>query len=547
MGVFMSQNDPPDSSKTLTRSMFAFLSGTFLSRVTGLGRDMAMAIAFGSHPAIAAFMVAFRFSNLIRRLFGEGPFSSGFIPHFEQLRSISPERGAQFFRDFFISLGIFLIFLIGMVEIVLCCILKWGQLNSDNAQIIYLTVLMLPGILFICLFGLSSGLLQCQRRYFMTGFAPAAFNVVWIAATLYLKDLDPSVAIFPLCVAVIVAFFMQWLMLAPLLFVELKHFLSWRECLSPKLFSAEFRQVIKPIMLGMIGVGAIQINSAFDAVFARYASLEGPAYLWYAIRIEQLPLALFGIALSAALLPPLTRALKSGSHELYLRLLRFAFRRSFSLIFPCSLAIFVLGLSGINFLYGHGDFSTEATYQTVLCLWGYGLGLLPAGFVILLAPAFYANKEFRMPMVGSLVSVIFNIFLTALFVFGFKWGAFAIAIATSIAAWLNCFYLSYHLTKNAGEFLFDKIVIRSFLKTSGCAWIAAISTMLVGSFLVDDMTLKMIMGGSELLFMRDLKMQAVQFAALGGTFVMLFFCCAWICNAEDVLDLIGIKRRALTL
>ncbi len=241
-----------------------------------------MAIAFGSNPALAAFMVAFRFANLIRRLFGEGPLSSGFIPHYEQLRAGSLEKGAQFFRDLFFSLSVFLIVLIAGIEIALGVILKWGNLQPDNAQILYLTMLMMPGILFICLFGLCSGLLQCERRFFLTGFAPVAFNIVWIAAMVLLKDLEPAQAMVPLSVAIIIAFFMQWAMLAPKTFKSLKTSLSWKECLKPQLFSLELRQIIKPFLLGVVGVSAIQINSTLDAVFARFASLEGPAYLWYA-------------------------------------------------------------------------------------------------------------------------------------------------------------------------------------------------------------------------------------------------------------------------
>ena len=468
-------------------------------------------------------MVAFRFANLIRRLFGEGPVSSGFIPHFEHLRTSSPEEGARFFRDLFFSLSVFLFLLIGGIELVLGSILTWGNLQPDNAQILYLMMLMLPGVLFICLFGLSSGLLQCERKFFMTGFAPVAFNVIWIAATLFLKDRDPSSAMVPLSFAIIVAFFMQWAMLAPQTFKSLKQALSWKECLAPRLFSPQLRQIVKPLLLGIVGVSAVQINSTLDAIFARWASLEGPAYLWYAIRIEQLPLALFGIALSAALLPPLARALKEGAYDQYLRLLRFAFRRSFSLIFPCSLAIFVLGAVGINLLYGHGDFSMEATYQTTICLWGYGLGLLPAVFVLLLAPAFFANKDFRIPSTASVASVIFNIVLTSTFVFIFNWGAFSIALATSAAAWFNYLFLSYHLAKKVGEPLLDKAVIYAFLKTGSCSLIAAATTIILGTILLDDPTLKIAAGARNVTFPRQFSTQLMQFMALSGTFVLIFF------------------------
>lgn len=436
-----------------------------------------------------------------------------------------------------------MILLIGGIELVLGGILTWGNLQPDNAQILYLTILMLPGVLFICLFGLSAGMLQCERRFFLTGFAPVAFNLVWIAATLFLKDQDPSQAVVPLSLAVILAFFMQWAMLAPQTFKSMRQSLSWKECIAPRLFSPQLRQLLKPFVLGIIGVSAVQINSTLDAVFARYASLEGPAYLWYAIRIEQLPLALFGIALSSALLPPLARALKEGIYDRYLQLLRFAFSRSFSLIFPCSLAIFTLGFAGINLLYGHGDFSKEATYQTAICLWGYGLGLLPSVFVLLLAPAFFANKDFKIPTTASIFSVLFNVILTSFFVFALQWGAFSIAIATSLAAWFNYLFLSYHLAKKVGEPLLNKKVTFAFLKTGSCALIAALATLMVGRFLLDDPTVAILTGELPETFSRDLSAQLMQFIALCGTFLLIFFSYAWLFKADDVLELIGVKRK----
>lgn len=536
----------PDTARTVSRSSFAFLSGTFLSRLTGLGRDTAMAIAFGSAPALAAFMVAFRFANLLRRMFGEGAFSSGFIPHFEKLRASSQAKGAQFFRDLFFSLSMFLILFIGGIEVVLGGVLKWGNLQPGNGQILYLTMLMLPGILFICLFGLSSGLLQCERRFFLTGFAPVAFNGVWMAAIWFLKDRDPVEAMIPLSLAIIAAFFMQWLMLVPQILTSLKKSLAWKDCLRPQLFSQELRQILKPFLLGILGISAVQINSALDALFARYASLEGPAYLWYAIRIEQLPLALFGIALSAALLPPLSRALKEAVYERYLALLRFAFRRAFSLIFPCTLGLFVLGFAGINLLYGHGDFSREATYQTTLCLWGYGFGLLPSVFVLLLSPAFFAKKEFRVPTTASIFSVVLNILLNALFVFGIQWGALSIAVATSLAAWFNFFFLASQLAKKIGQPLLDKAVLLSFFKTACCALIAAMATLLTGAFLLGDPTLAIALGNEEGMFPRQFSTQLMHFIALSGTYALIFFSYARVFQAEDVLELIGLRRSPIS-
>lgn len=538
----MSIEGVPDSERTIAKSSLSFLSGTFLSRLSGLGRDTVLAAAFGAQPAIAAFMVAFRFANLMRRLFGEGPLSAGFIPHFEQLRNTSPKSGAYFFRDLFFSLILFLAALIAGVELVLLWIWGQGALSPANSQILFLTILMLPGVLFICLFGLCSGLLQANRRFFLTGFAPFAFNAVWMAAALVLRGQEAELAVVPLSLAVAFAFLMQWAMVAPAAFSFLRRSLSWKECLQPQLFSSSLRAVVKPFSLGVLGVAAVQINSALDAVFARYASLEGPAYLWYAIRIEQLPLALFGIALSSALLPPLARAIKTGEMGNYTMLLRFALRRSFSLIFPCSAGIFVLGGVGINLLYGHGDFTSEATYQTLLCLWGYGFGLLPAVFVLLLAPAFYAMEEYRIPTLGTIISVGTNLLLTSLLVFGLKWGAFSIAVATSVCAWVNYFYLSHYLSKKIGESAFTKPLLFSFLKTAFCSIAASVAALLAGHFLVGDVTLGIWLGRGVGAFQREFGIQCLQFLGMGGVFALILFSYAWMLNAEDILEWIPLSK-----
>lgn len=536
-------NDMDDTPRAVSRASTSFLTGTLLSRLSGLGRDMAMAFVFGSQPSIAAFMVAFRFANAIRRLFGEGNLPAGFIPHFEQLRASSTEKGAYFFRDLLCSLAFFLAVLIGVLDIGLVLVWKWGGLSSDNADILYLTLLMMPGILFICLFGLNSALLQCEKHFFLSGVAPVGFNAVWIAAVLWLTHTEPSDAMAYLSLAIVIAFFAQWLMTVPPALSFLKRILTWKQIIRPRLFSSELKQMIGPLLLGAIGVGAMQINSALDAIFARCASLEGPAYLWYAIRIEQLPLALFGISLSSALLPSLSRAMKNQEMEASAHLMRFALKRVFSLIFPCTMGMFTLGVVGINLLYGRGDFNMHSTYHTVLCLWGYGLGLIPSVFVLIVASGFYAAKDYRVPTMGCVFSVLANVMLNALFVFGLHWGAFSIAISTSLSAFFNFFYLIYHLKKRFSTPLFDSNVCISLFKTGIAAVCAALIGICVGHFLIGDPTFNMLFGKESIVFSRHFTEQVLQFAALSATFLVIFFSYAWMLNAEDILELCHLKRR----
>jgi putative peptidoglycan lipid II flippase len=424
-----------DTFRSVSRSAFSFLAGTAFSRVSGLARDMAMAISFGSSPEVAAFMVAYRLANLFRRLLGEGNLQAGFVPHFTEKK----EEGAAFFRDVTYSLSFILLAVILFLELFLWVVSGW--VGEEWRSCVELTMWMVPGLFFISLFGLNSALLQCRKKYFLPAVAPVLFNFVWIGAVLYKSD------VYFLSMVMTVAFMGQWLMTA----FEGARLLSFREWMRPKLFSPDFRVVLRALVLGIIGISAVQINSALDALFARVSEVRGPAFLWYAIRIEQLPLALFGIGLSGALLPSLAR---TEEREKRIELLQSALKIGGAIMLICTFGIFSLGASGINLIYGHGAFSGSDVMATTYCLWGYGLGLIPSVFVLLLSSFFYAEKNYKTPTFAATFSVGVNVFLNALFIFVFQWGAVSVAIATSLSALCNAIFLANGVfTKELWQFL----------------------------------------------------------------------------------------------
>src|SRR5437868_1819391 len=101
-----------DNEKTVVRSLKNFLSGTLLSRVSGLGREVAMAFTFGVSPGVASFWMAFRFANLFRRLFGEGGLNMAFIPHYESLKKEDSKKAATFYYNLTEALTWFLLLLV---------------------------------------------------------------------------------------------------------------------------------------------------------------------------------------------------------------------------------------------------------------------------------------------------------------------------------------------------------------------------------------------------------------------------------------------------
>lgn len=519
------------------RGALKFFSGTMLSRITGLGRDLALAFCFGSHPALAAFMVSYRLAYVVRRLFGEELIQQGFVPHFETYRKEDPKKGAFFFRDLFFSLLVILVCVVLLFEGFL-----WRGMRESSGEVIPLMMVMLPGLIFICLASLNSALLQCEKRFFLISAAPMAFNFVLIGAIFFLKDETTSQAITALAYCVTAAFFIQWLVTLPKTVQFLKRFFSFKELFSGKLFSPEIRALIKALIFALLGVAAMQLNSAIGGIFALYSSAEGPAYLWYAIRVQQLPLALFGIALSSALLPTLSRATMAGDRERYQEIIQSALKRVFTLIFPCVIGIFVLGASAINLVYGRGNFSLMATQETTLSLWGYGFGLLPAAFIQIFAPAFFAHKDYKTPAKAALYSLLLDCGLNGVMVFGLHWGATSIAIATSISALFNSLFLGRKLGQIYQIRLFVPETIRSMAKVAACALIAGIVSAAMGYFLTSDPSVSILKGLREVAFARSFSLQLLQFFTLAGSFLLMFISYSWVFGVEDVLELMGIRK-----
>nr|NGX36455.1 Lipid II flippase MurJ [Candidatus Anoxychlamydiales bacterium] len=196
-----------DTSFSIARSFKSFFIGTFFSRISGLLRDILMAFFFGTSPHIAAFMVAYRFANLFRRLLGEASFQAGFVPHYENLRLEDKKKASIFYRDLFFSITFLLAIIILLTEMFL---FSSSSLFKNN-ETINLTKIMLVGLVFICLYALNSSFLQCHQSYFLPSVAPAIFNVVWIGCAIFFRNVETEKFIFILAFFIVVAFFFQYL------------------------------------------------------------------------------------------------------------------------------------------------------------------------------------------------------------------------------------------------------------------------------------------------------------------------------------------------
>jgi putative peptidoglycan lipid II flippase len=529
--------------KEVGRSAFRFSLGTLFSRVSGMTREMTMAYVLGTTPAAAAFLVAFRFAYLLRRLFGEGAIVNGFVPHYEALKNQNEKNASLFFRDLFCSMGLLLIGIIGLLELVLFFTMHHFHMQEGNREIVRLIMLSLPGLLFICLFALHTGFLQCQGRFFLTGVAPVVFNLAWIGSLLFYRNEEASIITSHLALALDVAFLLQWLILLPATWKKLQGLLTFYDLRTFKPFSSEIRRLLTTLSLSVIGVSAIQVNGFIDVLFARAADLQGPAYLTYAIRFQQLPLALFGIAISSAIFPALSRALENREEMAAEELLRFGLMRSSCLMIPCTFGIFLLGGPAINLLFGHGHFTEQSTFYTTLCLWAYGIGLMPTTILLLFSQAFFARHDFKTPMFLSLGTIAFNAGLNALFIYGCHWGAVSVAVATSFTSAINAFILYFLYKKRYGMGFFRE-KRRPLIQLLLCSLVATAACFFTSSWL-GDTSFWEILNGQLVHFPHHLATQGIQLFLPSVAFAITFIAMSFAIRCEEVLGLLPLVARKI--
>lgn len=261
------------------------------------------------------------------------------------------------------------------------------------------------------------------------------------------------------------------------------------------------------------------MNNAMDTVFARYADVEGPAELWYAIRIQQLPLALFGIALSGALLPPLSRAMKRGDLAQFVSFFSFSISRTIILMVPLTLSMVVWGGEIINLVYGHGGFTSSAAVDTTYCLWGYLFGLIPMTLTLILAPALYARNDYRTPTIASAVSMGLNIALNFIAIFILGWGPASVAVATSISAWVNCVQLAKGVSDQVEGAFKVKEILRSCWDISLWTLAAIMIALLSVAALFPSCSFFGLCFSDGYLFSRHLVDQLLQLAVPGLIFL----------------------------
>lgn len=474
---------------SLFRKFFSVGSATMASRVLGFVREALIANTLGTGPVADAFYAAFRFPNLFRRLFAEGAFNSAFVPLFAKELETGGKAGAREFAEQILSVLLIVLIALSAVAIIFMPFLvgtiiapKFSDTPEKFDLTILLTRIMFPYLAAMSLVAMMAGILNSFRRYFLAAAAPVLLNIVLVGVLLSSQWIgigDRELGIW-MAVGVVASGILQ---LGLLIYGILKQGFPISLRL-PRITPSVKRLLVLAIPTAIAG-GITQINLLVGQIIA--SAQDGAiAVMNFADRLMQLPLGVIAISIGVVLLPELSRALAAGDAKEASYLQNRSIEFGLGLTIPAAVGLFVMPAALIALLFEHGAFDRESTLTTAPVLAAFAAGLPSFVLIKIFQPAFYAREDMRTPMWYSGANAIINIALS-LYLFP-RIGVTGLAVATSIAGWVNALLLIGHLYWG-GQFRMGERTVRNIgiicLASLAMAFILHFGQLWIGPDLLD--------------------------------------------------------------
>jgi putative peptidoglycan lipid II flippase len=455
---------PRTVSRPFDRSKGAALlvgTGILLSRLAGLIRQTMMARYLGADLAADAFNAAFRIPNMLQNLFGEGVLSASFIPQYAGLLGKGDEEEATRLAGAvagMLALVASIIVLLGVVAAPwLVAIIANGFTGEKRELTVKLTRILFPGAGLLVFSAWCLGILNSHRRFFMSYTAPVIWNAAMVATLVFFHKGHTQVELATyLAIGSVVGSGLQFL-------IQLPQVLALARGVRPRLTTAgeSVRGVFRNFVPAFVGRGVVQISAYVDAWLASYLGNGAVSSFTYAQAIYVLPISLFGMAISAAELPAMSRAVGTTAEiGAYLRgRLSDGLDRIAYFIVPSAVALFALGDLIVHLLFESGRFQRGNTIWVWQILIGSTIGLLASTMGRLYSSTFYAMRDTKTPLRYAVVRVVLTTVLGYLFALVLppmlgldrKLGAAGLTASAGLAGWVEFYLLRRELDKRIGR------------------------------------------------------------------------------------------------
>ena len=436
----------------MLKSSGAMAGATLLSRLLGMVRVMIYARFMGDGPIASAFVYAFQIPNLFRRLLGEGALTAAFIPLFKNKEKTEGDKAMWHTANAVVSaLVVISALVIGVVMLGLSAALMWGEFDTHTRLMLELLRVVFPYMLLVCLAAVFMGMLNSRGYFFIPAMGATLLNVVMIATVLLVAPRwgeDLGEQIFALAFGVLVAGVAQAGFQLPYLYREgyrLRWVAPWR--------NDSVREVVRKMIPATIGVAAFQFNIIITQTLAfwieRASGTKIVASFEYAVRLMELPQGVFGVSLATFLLPTLAGLAAEKQFPEFRENLRRGMGYLFFVNAIAAAMLMVLAVPMVRLLFEHGAFTADSTRRASFALMCLAPSLLTYSAVNVMARAFYALGDTKVPMQISAVCLCLNIVVLLPLIFMFPKGlqAGALGVANALSSLLNVGLLSYALKR----------------------------------------------------------------------------------------------------
>jgi putative peptidoglycan lipid II flippase len=452
----------------LFRAIATLGGWTMASRILGFCRDILFAGIIGAGLVADAFFVAFKFPNFFRRLFAEGAFNAAFVPLYtDRLTKDGPIPARAFAASVAaVLLSVMLCFTLAAQLAMpwLMYVLAPGFVDQPEkfALAVDLTQLTFPYLMFMALTALLAGMLNSMHRFAATAAAPVLLNIVMIGVLLAIREGVFTVPGYALATGVAVAGAGQFLWMVLACRRAGIMFRLPRPRLTPGV-----KRLLVLMIPGAIGAGVVQVNLVIDIVLASLLPEGSVSYLYFADRVNQLPLGVIGVAVGVALLPMLSRHLSAGEEQAATDTQNRAIEFALLLTVPAAAALVTIPDSIVRVLFERGAFDAADAAATAGALGAFALGLPAYVLIKALTPGFFARQDTATPVKVAVVAMTVNIGVAVVLMQVLA--HVGIALATACSAWINAAILAVILHRR-GHLVFDarlrgrvpRIVMASF-------------------------------------------------------------------------------------
>ncbi len=462
----------------IARLAFGVGALTFVSRIFGYVRDIAIAFFLGASIFNDAFIIALRLPNIFRSIFGEGALSSAFVPIFSsKLKRDGEHEAIKFASNVQTILLIVVSVFAAIMMFFMGDIIKvFAPGYIDNPEVIILAsnlaVISFPYIVFISMMAFYGGISNTLGNYMAFASAPIILNILLIISIFFGDSQIDKTYWLTISLPIAGVFEMLWV----LYFVYRK--IGFIRLRWPHI-DDDTKLLLKRLLPGIVSSGVSQLNILISTVIASFV-ISGVSYLYYADRIYQLPLAIIGTALGTVMLPELSKKFAKSDITKFKVIQNQAVIFSMFLTLPAALGIIALAPEIIATLFQYGAFTGKATRETAAALVVFALGIPMFSFIKIFSAAFFAVGDTKTPMKIAAAVLIVNVVLSFILLPFFR--HVSVAIGATVASYINAVLLGYILDKR-GLYTLYKQSIMQILKIAAASLVMLAAIMITKNIL----------------------------------------------------------------